>query len=53
MLIASLTLDIAPAVEPGDAVGALIGDDPIGGVPESEGGICGKGYFRLCLRRRR
>ena len=42
MLIASLTFDMAPALAPGDPEGVEIGLDPIGGVPESEGGIIGK-----------
>ena len=41
ILMASLTLDKAPADDPGDAEGVDIGADPIGGCPESEGGIIG------------
>jgi hypothetical protein len=56
MFIASLTFAIAPAAAPGDAVGTDTGEEPIGGVPESEGG---RGIFRVvivyrrCLRRRK
>ena len=42
MLIASLTFDIAPALAPGDPEGVEIGLEPIGGWPESEGGIMGR-----------
>ena len=42
--MASLTFDMAPACDPGDPDGTEIGDDPIGGCPDSEGGIMfGKG----------
>ena len=41
ILIASLTFDIAPACDPGAPDGDEIGDDPMGGCPESEGGIMG------------
>ena len=39
MLMASLTFDMAPACDPGDPDGVDMGDDPIGGCPDSEGGI--------------
>ena len=39
MLMASLTFDMAPACDPGEPDGTDMGDDPIGGCPESEGGI--------------
>jgi hypothetical protein len=46
MLMASLTFAIAPACDPGEPEGTEIGDDPIGGCPESEGGIgAGKGVI--------
>ena len=55
--MASLTLDNAPALDPGEAEGVDMGEDPIGGLPESEGGIIGivrvTVLYRLCLRRRR
>ena len=42
--MASLTFDMAPACDPGEPEGDEIGDEPIGGCPESEGGIMfGKG----------
>ena len=37
--MASLTFDIAPAWLPGEPEGCEIGDDPIVGWPESEGGM--------------
>ena len=37
--MASLTFDMAPACDPGDPDGTDMGDDPIGGCPDSEGGI--------------
>jgi len=44
MLMASLTFAMAPACEPGEPDGTEIGEDPMGGCPESEGGIiAGKG----------
>ena len=53
--MASLTFDMAPACDPGEPEGTEIGDEPIGGCPESEGGIIGgiKDYLRLCFRLRR
>lgn len=52
---ASLTFDIAPAWAPGEAVGTAIGEEPIGGWPESEGGrgmLRAAFTYRRCLRRR-
>ena len=42
--MASRTFDMAPAWDPGEPEGTEIGEAPIGGCPESEGGIMfGKG----------
>ena len=47
--MASLTFDIAPACDPGEPEGCEIGDDPMEGCPESEGGIIGGILLALVL----